>query len=359
VNSKLQLGPKILQLKLFRAFNYPRILPISLTFSVTYRCNSRCKTCNVWKKRTDEFALDEYEKTFESLGSVPYMLVLSGGEPFLRDDIVDICRSAYDNCRPGIVTIPTNGILNDKIPGRVSEIAKSCPATQIVINLSIDGIEERHNEIRGVKDNFEKSMKTYKALLALEHPNLEIGIHSVISRFNVNEIPNIYRKFQTVKGIKYITEIAEERVELDTIGKEITPAYDDYVKAIDFLIDELKKERFTGIAKITQEFRLEYYRMVKKVISEKRQIIPCYAGFASAQVAPDGDVWQCCIKADPLGNLRDVNYDFNKIWHSQKADLARQSVKRGECYCPMANASYTNMLCDLKTSLKVAAKVIL
>lgn len=359
MKSKLQLGPKVLQLKLFRAFNYPRILPISLTFSVTYRCNSRCKTCNVWKKRTNEFALDEYEKTFESLGSVPYMLVLSGGEPFLRDDIVEICHSAYDNCRPGIITIPTNGILHDKIPDMVSEIAGSCPDTQIVINLSIDGIEEKHNEIRGVKGNFEKSMKTYRALLALEHPNLEIGIHSVISRFNVNEIPNIYKNFQNVKGIKYITEIAEERVELDTIGKEIIPAYDDYVSAIDFLIDELKKERFIGIAKITQGFRLEYYRMVKKVLSEKRQIIPCYAGFASAQVAPDGDVWQCCIKAEPLGNLRDVDYNFNKIWQSKKADLARLSVKRGECYCPMANASYTNMLCDLKTSLKVGAKVIL
>jgi MoaA/NifB/PqqE/SkfB family radical SAM enzyme len=244
----------------------------------------------------------------------------------------------------------------------VSEIAKTCPDTQIVINLSIDGIEGKHDEIRGIKGNFEKSMRTYEGIKALDIANLEFGIHTVISKFNVNEIANIYKYFcdlNSDKSIKYITEIAEERVELDTIGKNITPTYEDYSKAIDFLSSELKKEKFSGISKLTQGLRLEYYQLVKNTLKEKRQIIPCYAGFASAHISPDGDVWQCCIKADPLGNLRDADYDFAKIWFSEKAELARKGAKEGKCYCPMANASYTNMLCDLGTSVKVGIKQVI
>lgn len=362
MNQKAQLMPKILQYKLFRATGYPKILPISLTISVTYHCNSRCKTCNVWKKKVNEFSLDEFDKTFASLGYNPFMFVMSGGEPFLRQDITEICQSAYNHCKPSIITIPTNGLLYNKIPGKVSEIAEACPDTQIVINLSIDGIEGRHDEIRGIEGNFEKSMKTYEGIKALDIANLEFGIHTVISRFNVNEIADIYKYFSDLNGdksIKYITEIAEERVELDTIGGNITPTCEDYSNAVDFLSSELKKEKFSGISKLTQGLRLEYYQMVKKTMKQKRQIIPCYAGFASAQISPDGDVWQCCIKADPLGNLRDVGYDFAKIWFSDKAEMARRSAKEGRCYCPMANASYTNMLCDLSTSTKVGIKQLI
>jgi MoaA/NifB/PqqE/SkfB family radical SAM enzyme len=359
---KAQVIPRIFQYKLFRAVNHPIILPLSVTVSVTYRCNSRCKTCNVWKKKTNEFSLDEFDETFKSLKDAPFMFVMSGGEPILREDIVEICQSAYNRCKPGIITIPTNGILYDRIPKKVSEIAESCPRSQVVINLSIDGIENDHDEIRGIKGNFEKAMQTYEGLMSLEYPNLEIGVHSVISQFNVNEIPNIYKYFQRLSGINsfsYITEIAEERVELDNVGKGITPSPRDYAKVVNFLSDELQKEQFSGISKITQGFRLEYYKLVKRILAEKRQVIPCYAGFASAQIAPDGDVWQCCIKAEPIGNLRDTDYDFMAIWKSEKAKLARECVRRGECYCPMANASYTNMLCNLKTSLKVGAKVVL
>ncbi|MGH2524558.1 MAG: radical SAM protein, partial [Anaerolineales bacterium] len=49
-------------------------LPMNLTFSVSYRCNSTCKTCNVWRKRVQDFSLDEYERTFHKLGHTPYWL---------------------------------------------------------------------------------------------------------------------------------------------------------------------------------------------------------------------------------------------------------------------------------------------
>ena len=76
------------------------------------------------------------------------------------------------------------------------------------------------------------------------------------------------------------------------------------------------------------------------------------------QIAADGDVWTCCIRAQPLGNLRDVDYDFGKIWFGKKADELRRSIKNRECYCPLANASYTNMMCNWMTLARVLAKIV-
>jgi hypothetical protein len=90
---------------------------------------------------------------------------------------------------------------------------------------------------------------------------------------------------------------------------------------------------------------------------EKRQVIPCLAGIASAQIAPNGDVWTCCIRAESVGNLREHNYDFRATWSTTRATELRRSIKAGECYCPLANASYTNMLCHPPTLSRVAFEV--
>lgn len=352
--NRLGVFGKIIGYRMFRSVGWPKMLPLNLTIGLTYRCNSRCKTCNIWRRQSsDELSIEEFDKIFRKIGGA-YWFTLSGGEPFLRDDIVEVCRSVHDNCKPGIINIPTNGLLCDVIPGRVKEILEVCPGSQIVVNVSIDGVGEQHDEIRGVKGNFERAMKTYEALRSLNSKNFELGIHTVISAFNVNEIPKIYEQLKGLKPDSYITEIAEERVELGTVGEKITPPLEDYSKAVDYLLEEIKRQDFKGISKLTRAFRLEYYKLVKKTLKEKKQVIPCYAGFASAQIAPDGDVWACCIKAEPIGNLREVNYDFRKIWFNQKTNNIRKPIMTGHCYCPLANASYTNMICNFKSLTKVS-----
>ena len=107
------------------------------------------------------------------------------------------------------------------------------------------------------------------------------------------------------------------------------------------------------MARVTQAFRAEYYALVKRVLVEKRQVIPCYAGWASGHIAPDGDVWTCCIRAESIGNLRDAGYDLKSIWSGEKADQLRRSIRAGECACPMANASYANMLLHPPTVVRV------
>ena len=352
----IELIPKIVAYKLYRSFGFPRILPINYTISTLYTCNSRCKTCNIWKKKAENLTISEYEEIFKKLGKSPYWITISGGEPFLRDDLVELCRIIYKYSKPKIINIPTNGILLKKIVQNVKDIASACPQTQIIINLSIDAIGQQHDEIRQVPGNYDKVIKTFNKLKELKNKNLTVGIHTVISKFNVNEFTAISNTLMELKPDSYITEIAEERNELETMNADITPDITSYRSAIDYLIHRIKNEKFKGMNKITQAFRIEYYNLVKKILRDKTQIIPCYSGIVSAQISPDGEVWSCCIKALSFGNLRDNNYNFKKIWFSKEMDRERKSIKEKDCYCPLANASYTNMLMNIPTLTRVFSR---
>jgi MoaA/NifB/PqqE/SkfB family radical SAM enzyme len=354
----IRLAARIPAYRLFRRLGFPRLRPVNLTVSVTYRCNSRCKTCRIYTKEAREFSVAEYDRTFASIGPGVFWITISGGEPFLRKDLADICRSAYRHCRPSILNIPTNGILTDTIAENVETIAKALGKARLIVNLSMDDAGAGHDDIRGVPGNYARAVDTYFALRRLGLVNLSVGIHTVISRFNVERFPGIYEELNKLKPDAYITEIAEERVELDTIGLGITPLADHYARAIDYLMERMHQQEFKGMSAVTQAFRAEYYKAVKTLLRDKRQVMPCYAGVMSAQISPDGDIWACCTKAESMGNLREAGYDFRKIWLSPKAEAIRKPIRKGECHCPLANASYTNMLASFRTTARVAAALV-
>jgi len=310
-------------------------------------------------KREDELTIEEWERVLASLGETPYWFTISGGEPLMYPHVVELAQLAYKYCRPGIINIPTNAIL-PIIPERVERIAKSCPESQLIINLSLDGVGAKHDYIRGIPGNFAKFEERLGQLLSLRKTlkNLIVGIHSVVSVFSVGHLDELIAYADQSGADQFITEIAEPRVELDTVGLPITPTPEDYSKAIDHLIAYVESKQFTGMAKITEAFRVEYYKLVKRILDEKDQVIDCYAGWVSAQIYADGTVWPCCVRADNLGNLRDHDYDFKEIWFSDKIKEVRRGIAAKECHCPLANASYTNMLHDLPTLVQVGLNVL-
>ncbi len=343
---------------LFRRSGAPRLMPLNLTLTPSPRCNSRCLTCNIWKKRENELTLEEWDRILRSLGRAPYWFTLSGGEPFLYRHIVELAQLVYDHCRPGIINIPTNGLLHRHMPAQIERIARYCQDSQVIINLSLDGVGAKHDRIRGVPGNFEKFKASYHALRELGLPNLNVGIHSVISKLNADGATELFDYAFAQKPDSYITEIAEQRVELDTMGMDITPSAERYGTVVDQLVARVESHQFRGMARITEAFRVEYYRLVKRILAEETQVIGCYAGWASAQIYADGTVWPCCVRADSMGNLRDADCDFGAIWFSPAAERIRRSIYDKECHCPLANASYTNMLHHLPTLLRVGWRVL-
>jgi MoaA/NifB/PqqE/SkfB family radical SAM enzyme len=359
MNSMLGVLARIPLFKLYRWTGRPRMLPLNLTLSPSPRCNSRCLTCNIWMKTENELTLEEWDKVLASLGRAPYWFTISGGEPLMYPHAVELAQLVYKHCRPGIINIPTNGILRS-IPEKVEKIAQSCRDSQLIINLSLDGVGAKHDFIRGIPGNFEKFEQRLEQLLDLRKrlPNLIVGIHSVVSKFSVGHLDELIAYADRSGADQFITEIAEPRVELDTVGLPITPSPSEYAKAIDKLIEYVQAKRFKGMAKVTEAFRVEYYELVKRILDEQDQVIGCYAGWVSAQIYADGTVWPCCVRADNLGNLRDNDYDFTKIWFGENIKDVRRSIAAKECHCPLANAAYTNMLLDIPTLSRVSGSLL-
>jgi len=347
--------------------------PITLTFSVTNLCQSRCKTCKIWRlyyehpdRRDKELTLDEIEKIFRSLGKVAFFNV-SGGEPFLRNDLPDIFDLAMEYLRPGILHIPTNAIAVDRIEKFTRRILESmrqrCYKAPLTVKPSLDGIGKQHDEIRGVKGNWERLLETVKRLKALakEFPNLHVELGTVVSNFNKHNLDEIEAFAHSLGVESYRNEIAEQREEFFNIGDGITPTAEEYADLIkgfaEKIRENLKKKRL--LARLTESLRLVYYELAVRIVSENRQVIPCYAGISNVHLTPYGDLWPCCVLgyAKPLGNVRETEYDFWSVWHSEEARKVRQSIKNKGCACPLANQAYSNIICHTPSLLRAIMNI--
>jgi MoaA/NifB/PqqE/SkfB family radical SAM enzyme len=357
---KLPLLARLAGYRMSHATGRPPQLPVNLTVSVTYSCPSRCATCDIWQKKVDDLSVDEYGRVFPSLERVPVWVTLSGGDQFIRADFDEVVRLVVTQIEPRIVNIPMNGIITGRIFELLPRIAHhTAGRAQLVLNLSVDEIGEAHDRIRGAENNFEKLKGVAELIHDLKktYPHVVLGVHTVISKLNVGRIPDIEREARALfRPDSYIAEVAENRVELKTMEKDITPSSEDFRRAVGHLRNVVRASRSTHpVARLVESLRLEYYELAARVLEEKRQVIDCYAGWASAHLAPDGDVWGCCVRAEPVGNVREHGYDFRAVWLGEKADAFRASVKAHECACPLANASYTNLLLDAPSLARVAA----
>ena len=204
--------------------------PIHLTFFLTRRCNARCPFCfypvrkessqvGQDKKHTelsngvnpasesvrnsDELTLDEIEKISSSIGNLLW-LAFSGGEIFLRSDLVEITRTFYKKNKPAIILLPTNGLLTNIIREKVEEILKHCKKSTIVVKLSLEGTEYLHDSIREAKGSFQKTMQTYNVLGELlgKYPNFELGINTVFCSVNQDSMDDLIEFISKLKSIK-------------------------------------------------------------------------------------------------------------------------------------------------------------
>jgi MoaA/NifB/PqqE/SkfB family radical SAM enzyme len=347
--------------------------PINLTLSITNMCNSRCQSCDIWKiypaekdRLKEELTVEEIERIFASVGEV-YFFNISGGEPFLRKDIVDIVRVGAEQLNPTVVHIPTNALSPQRIAGLTEEILVGLrtwsPGTKLTLKPSFDGVGEFHDWVRGIPGNYDKLIETLGLLrdLRAKYDHLRVGVGTVISTMNIDHLPDIIAQSQTFGVDSYISEVAEEREEMRNVGTGITPSHEQYGEAIAAFrsetFDRLKEAQ--GLELLTQGMRHFYYEITRRWIRDQKQVIPCYAGISNAHISPYGDLWPCAILASgkSLGNLKAVDYDFWSLWHSSRADEVRGSIKRGECDCPLANQAYANMLLSPRAMANVGVTV--
>lgn len=272
----------------------------------------------------------------------------------MREDFDELLFLAFKYGKPRYVTVPTNCLLPDRVSLCLQSLFEKLEpmgaTATLYCNLSVDGIGDRHDELRGVKGNFEKVLKTIDGLreVRARHSELKIGIHTVISRFNVNEIADIYDYFLPLSYVDSITcEIAQRRHELLNTEEDITPSREEFRNAVAGIVTRLAKD--DRLDRTTRALRLGYYDFVGQWLATNRQPIPCYAGRASCQITPDGKVVACGVRwleEGFMGDLRDVSYNFEKVWFSEKAERVRRSIRNYECACPLSNGYYASIPCN-------------
>lgn len=343
---------------LFRQFGYPRIGPLSLAVSVTHRCNARCMTCRVTKRRPDELSVREYDAVFRSLRGSPRWATITGGEPFMRADLAEIVHSLIHNAKPDAITIATNASLGGRAAAFVRSVVKEHPETAFIMNISIDGIGPAHDKIRGLPDSFQIALDTFHALKNMEIKNLRLGFHTVISRFNVHAIPDLIEYLKTFEPDHHHFEIAQTRAELNIDEKDIAPDLEQYESVVGRILEIPNNKAEDLFTEIMQSFRKEYYRLSLDILKKKEQVIPCFAGIASVHIAPNGDVWPCSVLARSIGNLREKKYNFQSVWESARAEQARRFIKQGRCCCPMANACYSNLLLHMGSITRMLGRYL-
>lgn len=350
----LETVAKIPLYKTFRSVGHPKMMPIEIAFATTYMCNSRCKTCNIWeiKNRDGELRLWEYEKIFTTIGKL-FWVTLGGGEPFLRRDFVDIAEKLLEICKPEVITIPTNGSLYQTIPSSIEKILDFPTKTNIILNISLDGIGADHDKIRGFPGNFKLTMKTIKRLKKIDNPNFILGIHTTISKYNIDKFRDIfYFVEKRIKPDSFIIETAQKRAEFFNLDSKICAKDEKVISILDWFGEKLKQRTCYDVSKLIKSFRIVYYNNVKKLITSGENST-CYSSFASCQITPYGDVWACSTRGNVMGNLRDFNYDFKKLWFSKQAESVRKSIKNEKCSCPLANVSYINILMNFNQAFRV------
>jgi len=369
-----RLSPYLISYKLNRWFGCGGFQPMTLTYSVTAACQSRCKTCGIGhmymthpERADDDLKTGEIEKIFKTMKPV-YFFNISGGEPFLREDLPQIVELACEYLKPRVIHTPTNAIMPDRIEAHtraILEIVKKYDASvPFTVKPSIDGVGELHDEIRGVRGNFERLLETIDRLKRVEreYENFHLELGTVVSNFNIDYLDEIEDFVHSLGVESYRNEVAEQRTEFFNLGDPITPdaatyrrLMKDFSKKIEANIRGKK-----SLARTTEALRLVYYDIAGRILEKKIQVIPCYAGVSNAHVNYDGGVWPCCVLGydKQMGNLREYDYDFQKLWRSERAREIRQFIKDKNCSCPLANQAYSNILLHAPSLAKAVFKTM-
>jgi len=300
-----------------------------LFFQITNRCNSRCLMCFNWQvvnKLNDELSLEEIKKFSQTIGQIPN-LTLGGGEPFLRDDLVEICRIFSENNQTRKIIIPTNSLSTERILDSTRKILKSCPV-KLKIVLSLDGVGQVHDRIRGVEGNFNKVLEIYQKLhqISKENRRLQLSVNTTISDKNENQIAEIIDYVDKNLEVSFHTlEIIRGCYNQKNVQ---APSIENYRQ----LISQILKSKTSARNKYHQLIYSYYHQTAFKILKEKKQLIPCRTASFMPVIDAVGNVYHCEI-LPAIGNLRETGYDFFKIWNSDKAKQQQKNISRKKCHC--------------------------
>lgn len=329
--------------------------PIQFTFFLTRRCNAKCPFCFYINRQGQdpahppELSLAEIEKVAPQLGTLLW-LAFSGGEIFLRSDLVEITNLFYRVNRPAIILLPTNGLLRETIYKSVEAILRACPKSSIVVKLSLDGPEAIHDELRGVPGAYRKTLATCEALgkLVDKYDNFELGINTVFCQANQDYIDGVIDLVQTMDHVKtHTVSLIRGNVFRNDL-KQVD--LEKYKKVIDRLEADLKKGtastyRFRG-ARLKAAQDIMQRRLIYAAARQSMRTSTCYAGRLNLVMTEAGDLYPCEDFSSRMkfGNIREAGYDLQRLLKSDHSRKILAFIHDKGCLCTHECYFMTNIL---------------
>lgn len=327
--------------------------PNSLIHFVTNKCNFKCSHCFYWKEinKGDELSLNQIEKVISSLKEPIESLMLTGGEPFLREDLVDICELYYKINKTKNINIATNGFLTENIIGVVNDILNFTKCN-LHIQVSLDDFEEEHDKRSNVKGAFKNAINTLSELKKIKNKRLSFNVLTVISNKNYKNIKSfseflitqlgVTQDFELVRRSDFFTGKRDDFNPMD--DKFNLPPYEELENLYNQIKEIYRKQKFKR-----KSFDLNYVislakiRLAIDIIKKKNKIVSCPAGSIFGVIYPGGDV-SVCELLNPVGNLKNFDFDFYKLWNSSELNMQRTIVKNCFCThgCFLQSAIYNN-----------------
>ena len=309
----------------------------SITLNMTDKCNLRCKMCNIWaRKKKNELDPEVFRKQMASSKYLQRIKLFNfaGGEPFLVKDLEKFVDAIVQYAKPMQIRFVSNGFLANIIKARLDYFLSRHKNTSFGIKISLDGMKNMHDHIRGVKGSFENVVKTIDELnlLRKKHNNrLAINIGFTVNRLNFNEVDAVYNLAKS-KNIGFLFKPVLRIKKFSNEGVIDDLFLDD--AAVKKLIEYNKyfmRNNKLGNGIIESMVYKHFYKLMSHYLREPKNYIRCYALSASCYVIPNGDVTSCLLLNDVFGNLNERNFDA--IWLDAKTRKRRYEIKNSNCHC--------------------------
>jgi len=306
--------------------------PPFLIFFINSICNLKCEHCFVWDRlnKRDDLSFEEIVALSEDMGPIEN-LNLSGGEPFMREDLAAVCDQFIRQNSVRQIYIPTNGYYTDRTVEATRAVLRNADLDLLVLEFSLDGMPEFHDRFRGNPRSFKHAMATIDAVTELQRDDPRLRIHSIATATadNLDEIRRLTTYlFERHPAMDHhnLAIIRGDRKNPSLQG----PALDAYLE-LDRYAKRLWAPRESGRFGASVDPMLTWAKV--KTARERRQVVPCQAGTLSAVIYANGDVGVCeTLESHPvLGNLRERG--FREIWHSPEAAEARRQIRCKACHC--------------------------
>jgi len=306
------------------------LMPVDALVAVTYRCNARCAMCGIWRAEpSEELPPEAYRRLPSSLRDVN----LTGGEPFLRDDLPAVHEAVRAACPRVHTVVSTNGLLTERIVSMARRMAQAEP--HIAVAVSLDGPQEVHDEMRGVRGAYDRALRTVRALRDAGVDNLRLAFTA--TGRNLGHLSRVYHLSLDL-GVQFTCAVQhgsshyfhlpppEERLPPAQLAEQLAPVIRRELRT-------LSPRRWA---------RAYFMAGLHQFATRGVRPLDCRAGRDFFFLDPSGEVYTCNGAEFRMGNL--VRDRFERLWTSPQAEEARRKADlcRSGCW----------MVCTARTAVK-------